>query len=362
LIQSTDFPPQLGEVLSQIVENESLSNRAKFQHVLKTISSFYASRTVTETTRRTGKTKDRPARQLRSFVEAIGAQLLYRTVKYAEVAANESVQAEILQALKELKSELLETLASNDKLQQSFPAEELVKLREQTVQQRRRLRTQKREIRELKSAAAVPRNEIDALKQEIANRERENQFYDQQLKTIRDSLHYQGYLKHTVSKLNAKTAALEAELHSKHENEKSEVQRRLTDLHNEKRIAQREMELLRPGSSDPLSDPMLEATALTGRLVSDDADSGAYGGGDLDRRLRRLEDENRRLQHQLNSERGKNIQQMKDAKLGALAEFQDYVGRLEQRCTQQETVITSLATDRTSSDPALAQLLNETEA
>jgi predicted RNase H-like nuclease (RuvC/YqgF family) len=320
--------------LTQIVDNGSLSIRSKFQHALKTVVSFYESRqrSLSETAHRTQKKNEAISRQIGFFVETIGAQLLYRPAKFGEVVSNDALQGEIVGALKKLKSELIDALAANEKLQQSFPAEELAKLREVVSHQKGRIRDQKAEIRELRESTIVPTNAIAAMKEEIAKREKENQRCEEQLKRIRKSVRYQHFLKKTVNKLNDRIEELQQELREREEAEKSVVNERLTALHNEKIACQREISLIKHGTSKGRSEYHL------------DADSDGEGT-DWEGVVRRLEDDNRRLRSQLDSERAANVHKIKESKLESISEYQNVLDQLGKRSREQRNVITSLTSE-----------------
>jgi hypothetical protein len=339
-VEVIGLPPDLRETLATVIDSDLLSLQSKFQHCFKALIGFYDHKmnSLSGQYERSQQISESIAGKLSPFLETLAFETLYQSVANRDLLTDDSIHNQILDAIKKLKGEFKESLVVNQRLQRSFPAEELAILRETVDDQKKQIEERITEIGELKRQLKKPRNEIEELKAEIAKALHEKEFYEQELHAVKGAIRHQETLKETVAKQKLKIERLENELNEREESEKKGYSKELSDLQFGNAVSERELSFIHGNErGSPHDDRKVEITAMRRQLEVSEVS---------DKKIRKMQRKLEQLQCLLEEERAANVQKLKEARMKTIEEYAALVQHLRARCDEQKATIESLLEKR----------------
>ena len=329
-VEGPEIPEELAETLSKIIENDSLQIPAKFKHVLKTICSYYELRqeNLCSTSEKTKQKTAVLMRKLTMFCDTLALLMVQRTVTVRELAEDENLQNEILYNVKQLKTELKDALIENRRLQRTFPAEEVMRLKAKNKQQRKKLHAMKEEMIDLRRRVPPPEDDVMQLR-----------------KVLEETYEQKKQKKRHQSEKTKRHASEKAKRHPS-EKAKGHLSRRYVseEVHEEKRVRsvgdtakyvtseKREAIMTAPAVAPaPRVDP--------NPLPSDEQ----LVINELRRQIRSLQSDKDSLAAELEAIKLAFIEKMKNAKVQSITEYEDLVMRLKERVQAQRETIQALS-------------------
>ena len=300
-VEGPEIPTELADTLSKIIENDSLQIPVKFKHCLRTICSYYELRqhSVCSTSEKTKQKTAVIMRQLGVFCESLALLMVQRSATARELAEDESLQNQILDNVKQLKSDLRDALTENRRLQRTFPAEEVTKLRAIAKHQRHKLRAQKMEMVELKRRIPPPEDDVEKLRRELGE----------------VLLEEKKRRKHASRK---KRAAREKE-----SEEVVPVQKKTVE------------------SVEKVSEPKEKEKETVVVVKSSEEDQLLIN--ELRRKIVALQADKEKLANELEKVKFGFIEKMRNAKIQSINEYEDLVQRLKDRVQAQRQMIEALS-------------------
>ena len=169
-VEGPEVPQELQETLAKIVENDALQISAKVKLCLKTVCAYYNARqaSLTSVAQKAKHRSSTLTKRLTMFFESLSLLLIQRTTTALEVADDENLQGQMVDAVKRLKTELKDSLLENSRLQRSFPSEELVKLRARTKRYKQKVCDLRKEVGDLRRRTTGPADNVEQLKKRLS--------------------------------------------------------------------------------------------------------------------------------------------------------------------------------------------------
>ena len=190
-VEGPEVPQELQETLAKIVENDALQIAAKVKLCLKTVCAYYNARqeSLTSVAQKAKHRSSKLTKNLTMFFESLSLLLIQRTTTALEVADDESLQSQLVDAVKRLKTELKDSLLENSRLQRSFPSEDLVKLRARTKRYKQKVCDLRKEVGDLRRRTTMPADNVEQLKKRLSKykkqlKERKNVEQEQAVEAV----------------------------------------------------------------------------------------------------------------------------------------------------------------------------------
>ena len=329
-VEGPEIPEELAETLSKIIENDSLQIPAKFKHVLKTICSYYELRqeNLCSTSEKTKQKTAVLMRKLSMFCDTLALLMVQRTVTVRELAEDEGLQNEILYNVKQLKTELKDAMIENRRLQRTFPAEEVMRLKTKNKQQRRKLRAMKEEMIDLRRRVPPPEDDVTQLKRAL-----EETYEHKKQKKQAKRHHSEKAKRHSSEKAKKeKVKGHSSEKTKRYVSEEVHEEKRVRAVGDtEKYVTEKRETIIPVVAPAPRVDP--------NPLPSDEQ----LVINELRRQIRSLQSDKDSLAAELEAIKLAFIEKMKSAKIQSITEYEDLVARLKERVQAQRETIQALS-------------------